>query len=458
MDDTEHEQFHDDVEISDIPAEEISNARPGWIRRGSEASLLRLRQLPPRQRNLYLAVTSGIIGLIVIIVIGSSPAARGTLQAGIFGQAPTPTPTLAPGLDLFYIEGIPSWSQVSLDGHRLTHLPSIGESPIQIPRGHHAIVWHAAPFSNQSCTMSVPPVFASDTCRINQAVRLHAGLSAWIISFDVSLTSLPDDQRTALVQKVQAALDKLQSSAIIQPGEQYAADVLTGGQLQASVTTVTATQPLRATLNFQLDAAPNSQQTCAAGVLVQDCQACRLFCPPPNPVPQTSSEAQQWNVLALIYSTWTYTTLDGHVIARDQSNSEDHPLELGITWDGTNWHVNILFNQQTTSQGDLACLPAEEEIGSTGEFSLTGGEVAQSAPVNWHFRADSNLAAGCLATGTPLNDTATPTTLPIAYLLDRFGVILAANIAAHQYWALNPVADKEEQKLAQQLAVLPPLE
>lgn len=459
MDDTEQEQFHeDDVEISDIPTEEIGNAPPGWIRRGSEASLLRLRHLPPRRRNLYLAVTSGIIGLIVIIIIGSSPEARGTLQAGIFGQAPTPTPTLAPGLDLFYIEGIPTWSQVYIDERLLTRLPKVGEAPLQLSRGHHLITWHAYPFQAQNCTVSVPPVFASDTCRVNQAVRLHASLSAWIISFDVSLASLPEDQRTALIQTTQAALDKLQSSAIIQPGEQYASDVLAGGQLQATVAAVTAKQLLRATLSFQLDAAPNSQQTCAAGILVQDCQACRFFCPAPNSPSQAASDAQQWNVLALIYSAWTYTTLDGHVIARDQAASADHPLELSITWDDTNWHVSIMFNNQVTSQGDLACLSAEEQIGSTGEYSLTGGQVAESAPVNWHFRAGTNLAAGCLATGMPLNDAATPTGLPAAYLLDRFGVVLTANKAASEYWAFNPVADKDEQKLAQELSVLPPLQ
>ncbi len=459
MDDKDQNQFHDDdVEITDIPADEIAHHQPGWLRRQSEASLLHLRHLPPRRRNLYLAATLGLVGLVVVVIIGSSPSARNTLQAGIFGQAPTPTPTLAPGLDLFYIEGIPTWSQVYIDNHLLAHLPAIGESPIHLPRGHHLITWHAYPFQAQGCTISVPPVFASDTCRINQAVRLHTGLSAWIISFDVSLATLPDDQRTALIQTTQAALDKLQSTTIIQAGEEYAVNVLAGGVLQEAVTPVTAEQPLRATLRFQLDAGPNSQQTCAAQVLLQDCQSCRQFCPAPIPTPKVASDARQWNVLALIYSTWTYTSLDGHIIARDQSNSADHPLELSITWDGTHWHVGIVFNNQVTSQGNLACLTAEEEIGSTGDYSVAGEVNGDEVAVDWHFSAGSNLAGGCLAIGTPFDVTITSNALPSAYLLDRFGVVLSANVAARQYWALTPTADAYEMKLAQQLAAQPPLQ
>src|SRR5947209_16632385 len=108
MDDTEQEQFHDDsdadVQITDIPEEDIVNRQPGWLRRRSKASLLHLRGLSPRQRNSYLAATLGIIVLVVIVVVAGTPTARDTLEAGVFGRAPTPTATLAAGLDLFYIE------------------------------------------------------------------------------------------------------------------------------------------------------------------------------------------------------------------------------------------------------------------------------------------------------------------------------------------------------------------
>lgn len=459
MQETDDEQFNYDsdesVEIIDIPEEEVGNREPGWLRCRSEASMLLFRRLSPRQRNSYLAATLGIIVLVVIIIVGSSPTTRDALDAGIFGRAPTPTATLAPGTDLFYMDGIPSWGHAFLDGHRLTHVPTIGDQPLQIPRGHHIVTWHADPFQAQSCTISVPPVFASDTCRVNEAVRLHPGLSAWIISLDASLAMLPDDQQTALVQTTQVALDKLQSTEIIRPGEQYAIDALAGGQLQETVTAETAVQPLRATLSFELDAAPDSQQTCAAEILVQDCQACRFFCSPPGFAPLTPPEVRQWNVLALIYSTWTYTTLAGHVIAQNQSNSADHLLALSITWDGTSWHAGIVFNPQVTSQGDLACLSAEEGIGSTGEYSITGGIAGDGAPVSWQFSAGPNLAAGCLASGMPSNVTATRTTLAPAYLLDRFGVILAANQASHEYWSQLPIADKYEQQLTRQLTTQP---
>src|SRR5437588_7676516 len=137
MTETDHEQLDDDldagVEITDIPEEEIGNRQPGWLRRRSKASLMLFRRLSPRRRNSYLAATLGIIVLVVIIIVGSSPTARDALDAGVFGRAPTPTETLVPGTDLFYMDGIPSWGQAYLDGRRLTQVPAIGERPLQIP-------------------------------------------------------------------------------------------------------------------------------------------------------------------------------------------------------------------------------------------------------------------------------------------------------------------------------------
>jgi hypothetical protein len=39
-----------------------------------------------------------------------------------------------------------------------------------------------------------------------------------------------------------------------------------------------------------------------------------------------------------------------------------------------------------------------------------------------------------------------------AYLLYRFGIILAANMTAHSYWPYLPVAGAYEQQLAAQVA------
>ena len=46
-----------------------------------------------------------------------------------------------------------------------------------------------------------------------------------------------------------------------------------------------------------------------------------------------------------------------------------------------------------------------------------------------------------------LTPTATP--LPVAYVIQRFGVLLAVNSTAHNLWPFLPVADAYTQQLAQ---------
>src|SRR6185312_11034467 len=132
MDDTEQEQFREDsiVEITDLPEENA--ARLGTSRGGtgnSPALLEKLlfRKLTPRQRFLQLATVTGSVALVVLIVLAGSTNTRNALITGIVGRQPTPTPTLFPGTDLFYIQGSPSWGHALLDGHVLSRLPLIGK-------------------------------------------------------------------------------------------------------------------------------------------------------------------------------------------------------------------------------------------------------------------------------------------------------------------------------------------
>jgi len=50
--------------------------------------------------------------------------------------------------------------------------------------------------------------------------------------------------------------------------------------------------------------------------------------------------------------------------------------------------------------------------------------------------------------GTP---TPTPTASTVAYVIQRFGVLLAVNALAHRLWPFLPVADAYTQHIAQQL-------
>jgi len=140
----------------------------------------------------------------------------------------------------------------------------------------------------------VPPVVSQTKCLANDPVPVlkgpNKGLSAYLITFAASFSDLAPAQQQPLFQAAQKALDALQSSDTVQPGEKYA-------DLNAPEFISTATTTLRATLRYQLDtglAAPCAGQfflgfgtTCSINE-----QDCHLLCDldqsqaPPGEVPK----------------------------------------------------------------------------------------------------------------------------------------------------------------------------
>jgi hypothetical protein len=146
VDDAEHKQFQDDsdVEISDIPGKNPADSDIVASPKVSNRLFRRLASL--RQRALQLTVIMSVVALVLVIVLGSSASVRDVLVGGIFGRVTTPTPTLAPGSNLFYIERTPSWGRVSIDGRALSRLPTIGiDPPLRLARGRHIIEWRVDP-------------------------------------------------------------------------------------------------------------------------------------------------------------------------------------------------------------------------------------------------------------------------------------------------------------------------
>jgi len=163
-------------------------------------------------------------------------------------------------------------------------------------------------------------------------------------------------------------------------------------------------------------------------------------------------------VFATVQASWEYSTQDGTVLAQNQpellgtSVIYDHLLPLHITWDGTNWHVALPTFQSTLLYGqqlDAACNTALNTVRSV--LVPTNSEQARSG-MNWQYVSATNPAEGCLSIATLNPGSSTPSPPPVAYFLHRFGVFLAANTVAHQYWPTMPVADAHERQLVQQLA------
>ncbi len=475
MGDLEHRQPQDDftIEIVDINelGETVADSDSGTPSAAQPPPAGLEPRFSPRQRRGQLAITSAIVALAVLLILGSTASVR-ELVGGVFIRpAPTPVPTLAPGADLFYVQGSPPWGHLSIDGHPISRLPQIGiDAPLRLSRGQHTLVWQAEPFQAQSCTVSVPARYDTDTCGHNATAQV-SGLLASIITFSVSLATLTGEQRIALIQAAQAVIATQQSTDTVRPGEQYAfspQDPECKPSFQEPLCYATAKQPLKATLSFQLDTDAVANAPCAGPQ--PGCtflyQNCHLFCTGSAPA---SSATQEWDVFAPVHVGWEFVTLDGRILARDvpdnslwdyatgQVNDESLML-LRITWDSLGWHVTIPSDASVQNAGFLnpICGAAQEEV-----QLLQPPADASGTPVypQWQFVSGPLPAAGCLAVGTPqLNafTTPTPTHSPplVAYCLHRFGVLLAANSAAHRFWPDLPVADAYEQGLSHQLATL----
>ncbi|HLI06438.1 MAG TPA: hypothetical protein VKV40_07715 [Ktedonobacteraceae bacterium] len=465
-----------DIEITDLDAVEGAEKRE-WgeaaaeieragkseepVRRGRSGLRARWTR---RQRVLQVMVTTMIALLLLSAFLNSSASMRSVI-IGLLRPTPTPQPPVES--DSFYVQGNPSWGQLFIDGHRVAHLPLVGvEAPLRLQRGVHVLRWQASPFDTQSCTVSVPGWLGVNTC-LAQAVPVNEKVSAWLITFAVSLANLPPTQRAALTRTAQAALDAMRSTDTVQPGELYAVSLSEACKPEQRVTYcfATAQEPLKATLHFALDTQMSAgATTCISAGLGNTCifqqQDCHLFCAFPAQLFHVSSSSSSpgWNVFVVVRSSWTYALPDGHVIARNQPNSfldfeqgDEYFVAMHITWNGAKWQVAVLPGQLLSNP---VCTEAQNEV-------EIGGFLARSNisfPLTWNFAANATLAAGCLAVASATQQTNTtplPSTYPVpgAYCLQRFGVLLAANATAHRYWPYLPLADHYEQGMAQHLAI-----
>ncbi|HEV7129646.1 MAG TPA: hypothetical protein VGN32_19590, partial [Ktedonobacterales bacterium] len=266
-------------------------------------------------------------------------------------------------------------------------------------------------------------------------------LQGTIIAWHDALVTLPAhgaDLRSA----IQAALDAQRSSALVQPGEHYY--LYAPGQLAGPVL---ATQPLRATLTYQLVTVGGYSEPCDLdrGQTIpcrfpgQNCgQLCTVLA---SSVPGTDA-THDWIAAALVRATWQYATLDGHVLAHDIAESFGMQLAvLRISWDGSAWQVTPIVGHTLGLDvaDDLACDPAREWLGQTSwSFMLTNPPPGERAL----FASDATPTDGCVVVlehGAP------------AIFLERFGLLLTVNDAARNPTDTLSAADPAEQLLAQRL-------
>jgi hypothetical protein len=460
MADQEHEGPDDDLEVS------VSDLRPpagtgaDQTQRAADSSLQ--PRLTSQQRARRLAAALGVIAVALLLLLGSFSSVRDAARGLIASFVPTPTPTLGPGDDLFYfLPNVPSGT-VLLDGHPLAHPPTLDTGhPLRLKRGRHQLEWRADLFEPLRCTLSVPHA-EGDTCTITDRLfppitslsAIPQPLGAFLIQMHESLATLADTRRAALIMAAQSALDASRSTALVHPGERYFSAL--PGQLGQ---TVTATQPLQATLSFRLVVDPRQPGPCEIyDSNIQPChfagQACQWFCTVPEQDVLRTASPPEWLAGVIVRPSWDYVALDGTVVAHDVGELVPALayFVLRIRWDGTQWQVTPVLgpNSGVTFADDAVCAPARGWL-VQGPLSYVLDGSGSNAVTR--YAAGPIPVDGCAVeiTGYYQPGTRIVSTGPPALFLERFGLLLAANDAAHNLWPQIPVADADEQSLAREL-------
>lgn len=398
------------------------------------------------------------------MLVGGGVVIARTSPGGGIRISATPTPTLLPGENLFYITTNPTWGSVSIDGHTIIHLPALGSTPLTLSIGGHTIVWNAPPLSPQQCLIDVPPQpTTGGNCTATDLVTVRSGndsgLQATLITFTLTSSMLSNAQQTALDTAIQTLFTSQQATTTVQPSERYV-------DVNAPHAIATATQPVKATLSLHLDTNPASSRPCYATIIGdQPCTSasggsCYALCTTTdvfNAVPQSSqtSYLPTWDVFAVVYATWTYTTLSGQRIAINQpdiptTTGLEYLMSLSIIWTGSHWQVSDVPLSPLCTV--TACVTVQSHDRSNPYSFLAS--TNQHEAVSWQaYTPGANLAAGCLAEAIthPGDTTPVPAHVPTAYILYRFGVLVAANALAHQYWPNLPVVTASEQGIVQKL-------
>ncbi len=412
----------DDTEEQIVPLDE-SPATP------KRSQLPFAKRLTFRQRKIAwrLSIALCLLLLTTLVVPGGLVGVSNATTQLYDTIVPPPMPTFAPELDSFYFDVNVPWTQVSIDGQNI-HIPAIGSgAPVKLAIGKHTVRWQAPPFQAQSCTITVPVQFyLNDTCILatDDLWSFSHAPHAQLLVLHESISTLLVSQQNVLTDVIQKALEQHDTSTTVQPGEMYF------GPKGYTF----AYQPLRATLRFQLDNSASSSAMTAGRTSINGMQTytinaedCLILCSipwqlllssPPASIPDGVSPSSTWFAFAFTSQSLDYTTMNSSILAQSQPTDYGasiylSPVLVGISWNGTNWHVKVFFQQ------DLA--PFYSTIQASSPQQLLYDNPACAGVQNYfmnigpifsqiRFIPAPNAADGCLAIATwnPASNTTPP--------------------------------------------------
>lgn len=393
-------------------------------RRG--AALFR-RRLTRRQRLRRVGVMGGAMLVVLAAVLVGIPQASGIVS----GWLPA-TPTARAGTNvIFAARGVP-WGHLTLDGRPTAYTSQGQPLALFLPRGSHTLRYVAPPFPDLTCVVSVPSA-VSDTCPLLNGLPGQDGGSAGYVR-TIDLGAIPGrlaaPAYASLVGAVAGSLNAADAVRPVLPGDRY---------LGANDTILTAATTLQAELHYTLNA------DAGVSVPVGDGESCVILCDDPFGA-QDQAEAPTWILGANARVDWRYTPAAGAsadlpvVPSGGPSGDANVLMDLAVRWQN-GWQVEPLAGGRARDLCALASawLYSQRPLQPTPTYTVSGSAQAATDPLG-----------GCLVTvqfeenGHPVGKA--------GHFLYSFGLILAANDAAHQMDPGLPVATATEAARASQLA------
>lgn len=413
----------DDTEYEVTYLREGGDHRTGAAAGRTEAALFQPR-LTRRQRLWRGAAASGVVALALVALLAGIPSA-----SGVVARLLPATPTVRAGANVvFAARGVP-WGRLTVDGQPMAYTSDGQPLALFLPGGRHSVRYVAPPFSDLTCVVSAPRTSA-DTCPLlNGLPGTDAASGGNIRTIDLGAIPerLPASTRNALVAAVASNLNAADAVTVVLPGGRY---------LGAGDAIRSTKAPLQAGLSYTLNA------DTGVSVPVGDGESCVVLCDDPF----AAYDATVWIVGADAWVNWRYVTAGGSTLnlpvvpSGGPAGGENVLVDLAVRWQN-GWQVRPLASGRAQDLCSLASawLYSQRSLQPTSTYSVSGSTRAARDPLT-----------GCLLT-IQFEENGHPVGAAGHYLYS-FGLILAANEAAHQMDPGLPVATASEAALAITLA------
>jgi len=418
-------------------------------------------RLSRRGRLMRAGGLTTLILAVVLAVVGLSPGGLPTL-VGVLAPTATPAP-LPGGVDRFYWEHSVPWGTFLVDGRPGPDVRFTGASGTQgdgspaldsfaLPLGPHTLTYRAALFPALICRITVPAA-RDDSCPLDSALPSslrQAARGARLLDLRATLDRLAPAAVASLVATTQTALVEAaaaEAGGTIAAGDHY---------LDTDGRPAVATAPLQAMPRFALYPAVDIPARVHADAPANaPSRACVNLC---DGGLLDSSDPQGWALFAHVVVSWQYrppavphgAALTAAQAPGAEDEADAHVTEpVAVLWQGGRWQVT-LGGPGMPDDDRLVCAVGGQSL---ARLSAARAPTAPGVDLQWAFVVPTaGLGRGCVLAGSAHFDPAGYLLPPVAVILYRFGVLLAANNEAHRAFPHLPLVNRVELALAAAVA------